>query len=262
MIAFDALAAECALAVMGLGNVLNGSPSWGAGKAMEARQLPRKINLALTGFISSSGRDGPASALPAFNFDEVAALLGKGPGGKMVDGLTAKVPDPGAASAITAAATAITTKLSVPTRQRTTALGVVPCDPGLIAKGAFRRRWSVANAPMIVFEDLEEGRLSPDMVRAFVSFYPMLNQLVQQMVPRIIAGIRVKREKPDWTPTAVIDRQLAMLMGRDSANDLALGGAFAGLGGAAGAPATPPPKPEDIKSDLSTPGQGESPAHR
>lgn len=255
MSAFDPLAAECAVAVMGLENLLRGKPEWGAGKAMEARQLPKKINECLTRVISSTGRDGPVSGLPPFKFDEVAELLRKGPGDEMVQGINAKVPDPALAAGAANVATRIASQLGPPSRQRTTAIGVVPADPGPIAKGAFARKWWVANNPIVVFDDLDEGRLSPDMVRAFGSFWPGLNALAQAMIPRVIASIRVKRNKPEWTPVEAVDRQLSMLMGRVSSNDLALGGAFSALGAQPAAP-TPSPRPENAKAtNLSTPGQ-------
>lgn len=267
MPASDPLVAEAALAAIGIVPILKGEPSWNEEKRTRARMLPKDINAALNKYVSgATEKSGP---LPDFDLDEVDGLLGAGLGEKQVTALAKAMGDDPLQASILASAQRLVqlanTKVPRPTRQ--TAVGMVPSKPGAKDVADFARWWSVAADPQIIFSDMLEGSLSPDMIAAFKASWPSLDALTQEMIPRVVAGMRAKRPakdgKPGWELDSRRDQMLAVMMGRGaSPAQQAVAQALQQLAAPMPASTSQPLRPQDMKTDLETPGQGGSDAQK
>jgi hypothetical protein len=254
--AVDPLAAEAALASIGLHNVLDGEPKWGAIERHRAAQLPKAIRSMLVRFMSDGDRPETAD-LPQYKHEDIGKLLADGPQEDHALALQKAIGDPNLALAVATAATRIVHTLQPlyprPTKVSNVAgLQSVPATP--YTSRAFARVWSVACDPMIVLRDLLEGCLSPDMVHAFELLYPNLYALTLQMVGDVYASLKAKRPKFDLTGHK--DRQIGVLQGKSQAtSNLPLAAEFQQV--AAFKPPTPPlgDVGASTSNALQTPGQ-------
>ena len=228
--------------------------------------LPKDIATALSKYIS--GATEASGPLPEFDFDEVSALLGAGLGEKQVATLAKAMGDDPLQATVLASAQRIvqTANGHVPRPTRQTALGMVPTEPGSRDVADFARGWSVAADPQVVFRDMLEGSLSPDMIAAFKTSWPSLDALTQELIPRVVSDVRSKRTKDPRNPWQVDsrrDQMLAVMMGRGaSPAQLAVAQALQSLS-ATPTPATRPPTGPQAPQDeqLGTPtARGESEA--
>jgi hypothetical protein len=253
--AIDPLATECALAALGLLNVLNAEPEWTATARHVAANIPKSIKDSISKLMT--GADRPeASDNPKYDHDKVGKLLAAGPQEKQALALHKAIPDQtlalGVAATVTRQVHQLQPQYPRPTRLSAVA-GLQPAPSTPASERSFARIWNVATFPLIVFRDLLEGSLTPDMVRAFETLWPNLYQLTLITIDNVYASLKAKR--PKFELTGAVDRKIGMLKGMTtSTSNLPLAAALQAVAGPTKVPAPPTPRSNAINMNLSTPG--------
>lgn len=87
-------------------------------------------------------------------------------------------------------------------------------EPSSLDVSEFRRRYSVADRPLVVLDDLAAGILVPDQVEAFAQVYPQLHGLTRTAVldEMVVAG----RERVSWALPYAKDQTLQILLQTDT----------------------------------------------
>lgn len=192
---------EALLAVIGIDVVLEpGDFRFTAPQRDEAAALPKAIQRQVRRFLEETGFD-KATALEPLNFKRWAKLLEGPPDPKRVEEAAGAFEDEDDALAFIQAASAAWAYLykNFPRRSRQTVLGPVPEEPSLTYRSRFRRAHGVAQRPLVVLEDLNEGILSGDMVRALEAIFPTLYKLVGSTVRDELARLKARvPHGPTW----------------------------------------------------------------
>lgn len=249
------LDAECALATIGFGSILDGEPRWGAGRREEAGALVRRINRALRSFLAQP-EPAPIGSLPSFAYDGTRVLLDEAEGHaeRNVAALIAALGEGDLALAVLDKATNILHGLMriLPRAIRHELTGDVPELPSDSEVARFARSWHVAETPAIVFDDLRDHSLAFDQAFSFAAFYPALFAATRRIL--VDALIDLKAKRPSYALGSTRDRLLRLLLGA-GAHNAALAADYQRL---AGSPEPPPPPGRGATvgpPDLQTPGQ-------
>lgn len=161
-------------------------------------------------FLTSDEFDKP-KPLPRFDYMETLEQLSEGVD---VQQLQEKFEgnDSDETMALVMAASAAVEYLSgiIPKRSRVTIMGPKPTAPSDADVARFRRAHATVQRPALLFEDLNEGALASDQVRAFAAVYPSLYELTKTAVFEALVDIKAKR--PKFEVSSKRDRQLQVLM--------------------------------------------------
>jgi hypothetical protein len=206
------LAAESALAVIGLKNVLAGEPTFKATQRKEAATLPKVIKDHVLAFLRRPDFDR-TSALPAVNFEKAGKLLVRSGTPENAQALMDAAKDPDLGQALIAQATKAVEYLNThrPHRERQGLDGTEQLPPPGQAVARWSRVWCVANDPMIVLRDLREGCLSADMVGAFRDMYPALYKTTVEAIQDGLVTMKASRKI--WRLSIAKERALRVFMG-------------------------------------------------
>lgn len=170
--------------------------------------------------------------LPEFKYRRALEVLTEPP-----ETLTARIPgliqtqDDEEKAALVLAVTAALDYLRtlLPRHSRQTPTGPVQLDPNAAILGIFRRSWGVANRPMVVLEDLNEGVLARDQVRALQTMFPTLYTAIKDEIIEVMADHKAKHPKFELPhkrskqlsvlllDAGVIDKSLAQVMQKNFA---------------------------------------------
>lgn len=131
--------------------------------------------------------------------------------------LETKLPDPDPDDPDEAADLAVAVRVAVdylrsllPRHERKTRMGSVAMEPSAAVMGVFRRAWGVANRPMIVLEDLNEGTLARDQARAIEAMFPSIYATIWAELAD--AGVDIKAKRPSFELTHKRSKQLSVLL--------------------------------------------------
>lgn len=258
------VAAETALVAVGLPAILRAEPRYGVEQRNEAARIPKQIKALVRQFLARPER-APLADLPPFDYAEVATLINNSGSPEQLQALREAFPTRDLGDQVRLAATRILAVLkpTLPKRTIQTATGTTVVPPTDIEAAKVARAWSVACDPRIVFRDLCEHSLSPDMVKAMGVFFPGLYEFTKGTVGAALVDIKAKRKK--WELEGTRARLLRMLMGLPPLS-LDLAADLQKLYAQAPAPNAASAKPAaganvsklDLKGKLQTPGQDES----
>jgi hypothetical protein len=188
----------------------------------DAARLPKKVSDLMRRYLTSADHDEPED-LPPFDFKAVKKLLlGSGSIGQS-DAIHAGIGDPTLARGAVDVASRIIEYLKplMPKSERATAAGPVPVQPSAQDLAAFRRVYQVADDPLLVLRDLNEGCLSRGQVRSFQQLYPQLYGLLGDVVPEVLANIKSGRGA-NWQLPRRKEQGLKLLLGQDTSSPLQL----------------------------------------
>lgn len=206
------LAAESALAVIGLRNILTGEPVYRATQRKDAALLPKVIKNHVLAYLKRPDFDRTA-ALPAFNFDKTGKLLVRGGTPENAVALTSAIKDPELGKAVMDKATQVIEYLNAhrPRRERQGLDGVEQLPPPGQAMARWGRLWAVANDPMIVLRDLREGCVTSEMTGAFRDLFPALYQTTHDAITDGLVTMKAARKS--WQLSISKERGLRVLLG-------------------------------------------------
>jgi hypothetical protein len=251
----DQLDAETVLAVIGVDKILAGDPKFGQTERQKALAMPKDIRAAVNRFLSSNTLD-EAAPLPDFDYRSVAKLLENfDPDDPKPEQRVFELLPGDLGLEVNTLADKIAAKLEerFPRVIRKSSVKADVDPPSDSELAAFARGWFVANDPMIVIRDLNEGSVSFDEVEALAEFYPGLYQRILDTVDACTDGMRARR--PGWDLTYDRDQILRTLTGKEAERQ-SLFSDFEGV--FAQAQQQEAPKPSRGKTEqppLQTPGQ-------
>lgn len=248
---------ELVVATLGIEKFLDASARTWRYVLDDAARLPKKVTDLLRQYLTSPDHAEPED-LPPFDFKAVKKLLlGSGSIGQ-ADAIHAGIGDPTLAKGAVDVASRIIEYLKplMPKSARATAAGPVPVQPSAQDLAAFRRVYQVADDPLLVLRDLNEGCLSRGQVRSFQQLYPVLYSLIEPAVDEVLANIKSGRGE-HWQLPRAKEQGLKLLLGQDMSSPLQLAQYQKSFEqkqdqGQQGGP-TPGANPDDDK--LLTPGQ-------
>lgn len=249
--------AESLVAVLGFANLLKRKPSVTQEARDRAGRLPAALTRAIAAYLNTKERAELTDDLPDFDFATVAKTIDK------IDPMLQsqvlhRLFDSETADAVAGVIGVAVEFLKevLPRRQRQTLVGAIDYAPSGLEQLRFERLYHVANGPLGMFEDLAQGIISRDTVRAFARLYPALYAHVREAV--VTGLVNQKAKRPNWSPTHRQEVQLGILLQTESGPDVALASLIQSVHEAQKAPderkqrRTPPP---GLNSDESTPGQ-------
>ncbi len=98
----------------------------------------------------------------------------------------------------------------LPRHVRQTPTGPVSIDPNAAVLGIFRRSWGVANRPLVVLEDLNEGILARDQVRALEGIFPTIYDAIKAELLDLLVDLKTR--SPKFELTHKRSKQLSVLL--------------------------------------------------
>lgn len=241
---------ECLLAAIGPARILAGQPTMHKYQMDRAAAMPREIRRRVLRFLGTDSFQ-PADELPEFDWEAVFKLVSGGEDPQRAAALYAVIPDGELATDLGTRAATIQgwANAKLPREPRTVAYDEsMPLDePSPSAVAEFRRQWEVANDPMVVIDDLEDGSLIDDQVTAVAELYPAIYAEMRQAVSDGVAANKARKGQ-DWEPSATKDALLGTLRQKD-VTDHALAAAVQQVyAQEAAAAAQPTPAPRKAKS--------------
>lgn len=206
------LAAETALAHLGLKPVLEGAPRL----SRRPVDLGKQIRALLAAFLASPKR-APLQPDPPFDFDEVTKLLDESGTEPQLQALRAAVPgDLGDAVKNQATKTILALREQIPRTVHQDVMGTKQTPGTDMDVARFARSWAVATDPLIVLRDLCEGSLTSDQVEAFATYWPQLYAAAKDAVIDGLTDMRTAR--PKWELEPRRDALLRKFMGLEPVN--------------------------------------------
>lgn len=207
---------------MGIGKFLDGTARTYRYVLGDAARLPSKVTALLRQYLTS-GDHAASDKLPPFDFADVGKLL-LGTGSQaQSDAIHAGITDPALAGGVVNVASRIIAYLQplYPHRVRVTMTGPVDGRPSDQDVARFRRVYQVADDPLLVLRDLNEGALSRGQVRSLQQLYPELYALIGDVAANTLVNVKSGRGK-GWTLPRRKEQGLRMLLGADSPGSLRL----------------------------------------
>lgn len=258
------LAAEGALAAIGLEPWLRATPKFGVQQRARSSGMGKRIGSDILKFLS--GDQIAVGPVHPITWKDANALLypeDQAMEQRRAEGLTRAVRDPRLAMAIQNVATRALTYLQgkLPRIVIQSLAGDRTVKPSALDWARFRDVWEVASNPEVVLRALAEGSLTPDQVETVQALYPSLYSAITQEAVNQVITMRAKRAR--WTLSPVKERLLATLRQME-AGKLELGADIQALyagKGVSGQPApgpAPPPSSKSLKTNTAsreTPGQ-------
>jgi hypothetical protein len=207
---------ESLFVAIGLDRILASRPKMHIYELQRAAKLPQEIRRRL-GRLIVTPEFGPAADVPAFDYQEALKTIPAGLTDKQSQALNDTIPDPELAMDLGIQARTILTwadsilpREPLPAVTKEARLGT----PSHSAVADFRRVWNVAQDPMIVLDDLEDGSLAEDQVAALALLYPALYADIQQAAEDVMTA-QVARRGQDWEPAPQKRAMLGVLLQKD-----------------------------------------------
>ena len=213
---------ELVVATLGIGKFLDATARTWRYVLDDAGRLPKKVTDLLRRYLTSADHAEPED-LPPFDFPAVKKLLlGSGTIGQ-ADAIHAGIADPMLAKGCVDVASRIIEYLKplMPKSSRATLSGPVTVQPSAQDLAAFRRVYQIADDPLLVLRDLNEGCLSRGQVRSLQQLYPQLYGLIGDAAPEVLANIKSGRGA-NWQLPRRKEQGLKLLLGADDSNPLQL----------------------------------------
>lgn len=259
----DELAAEGALAAVGLEPWLRATPKFGATERMRASSMGKRLNKELLDFLG--GEPVAVGPVHAITWKDAEALLypdDPNTDHKRAEMLTRAMRNPRLAMAVQNVANRAAKYLQdhLPRVVVQSLAGDKTVHPSSLDWARFRDIWEVAAEPETVLKALAEGSLTADQIETVQALYPAMYSAIQQAAVDGVIAMKAKRAK--WTLPPVKERLLATLRQVETAK-LALGADIQAIYAGKGGPPqqTPAPAqatPKGLKANIAiqeTPGQ-------
>lgn len=225
--------AEALVVVTGIEPFLRHTSRDLGSKIVQADKLPETLEAKIYRFLNREEREPPTD-LPAFDFDEVVALIDEPKTDAIEKTLAAFGGQHELAMAVGSQVTRIHAyiRAQVPRRVHVGLDGPEKLPPAQSELFRFRRCWRIASEPMSLFDELQEYGLSRDQVLCFSKMFPTTFEALwppgENAPPGIIQQclVRKKTASEKWQ----LPRQkeiLLRVLGQQEAPSLALAKALA-----------------------------------
>lgn len=202
---------ESLLAVVGVAPFFADEPiRFTADMRRDAERLPVTIRKELRRFVTSDAFDRERP-LPEFAYKKALGQLTESMDPvRLADRIAKLDPDDSQELLVGAGRAVEFLKAILPKRTRMTPLGPEPVEPSAADVSAFRRAYGVCNRPMVVLEDLNEGSLARDQMRALEAVYPGLYDAIKEATFEALT--QLKTDKPKAELPHKRSKQLSVLL--------------------------------------------------
>jgi hypothetical protein len=248
---------ESLFAGLGLEAVLNARPALPKYKIDAAAKLPATIRRRITRFMATE-KFAPAKDVPDFEYrDVLEQVSAQKLGPEQMEALFAAVPDRELATDLGLKADEIIAWAFgiIPREDMPAAFGMVADEPGVSATADFRRVWQVAEDPMRVLDDLEDGSLGDDQIAALATLYPAIYAEMRQAITEANAAL-VARLGKTWEPSP-LKASLLLALKMEPATDLALTAAIQAVYAQEEAEQQAPPPRKPLRQGSGKTGEAE-----
>lgn len=201
--------AEALAAATGIPRVLEPKPGPVTEAEMaKALEWEGKAVETLRRFLTRKDRQTPDVDLPKIDYFDLLNRATVTPGVAQREDLVLGVQEPDLVLAYQRALDRGLTYLKgiLPKRVYRTVVGDENVEPSHHEMAIFRRAWQVAKDPRVIFDDMAEGVLVTDQVRAFEAMFPRLYAALVQALFMLLVEAREKKE--GWTPAWWKQRQI------------------------------------------------------
>lgn len=192
------VAAESLLAVMDVEAILDPERKIRLTQEMreQADRVPDKIASQIRRFLVASEPE-KAGPMAEFHYATAMRLLTEFDPEQRITALEMRIQDGEAGEGVVVAAGRAIKYLKdiLPSKARLLVTGPEPVQPNDLVKYRFRRAWAVVEAPLGLFEALQEGAMSRDQVRTFKFVYPALYERAEETV--VLELARLKGDRPN-----------------------------------------------------------------
>lgn len=221
--------AEALIVVTGIEPFLRHTSRDLGGAIVRSEQLPETLSAKIYRFLNREEREAP-SDLPPFDFDEVVALLEPEPEDVDHDQIEKTIAAFGGQHQLALDVGTEVTRIDaylrqqIPRRQHVGLDGVEKLPPARSELFRFRRCWSIAERPMLLFDELQEYAVSRDQVQCFATMFPTTFKALWPITQE--AMVRKKSASEGWQ----LPRQketLLRVLNQQEAQSLALARALA-----------------------------------
>jgi len=203
--------AEALLVVTGIEPFLRHTSRDLGSKIVAAEALPETIEAKIYRFINRTDREEPAD-LPAFDFDEVVALIDTPPEEDAIEKTLAAF---GGQHELALQVGSQVTRIhgyirgQIPRRMHIGIAGAETLPPARSELYRFRRCWRVAERPLSIFDQLQEFALSRDQVACFTEMFPTTFATFWPTVQRCLVRTKKKISRQKDTLLRVLGQQEA-----------------------------------------------------